>query len=918
MVKKWFLSPLAVLTVAVGIVACSGGSGGGGGGEQKTSFSFSGTAATGAPIANAKVYIVDSLGRTPTGQDESTSTALVTTDANGQYTIPSSFLNGLTPPYMVRVVGQMLTDSGDMSPAVFHAITPANANATVNITPLTEAHAALALGVQPSLAYGSTSALQSVTPSALTAANTKLAAALANVSDFSASPNFVGDPLDATPGTSGSSLARKHDATLDQLSVTVSQGKIVLADRNQDDSLFVTGPRVEVDVSAKTVSSPVGSITAKQTPIDLTRTKEFADRFTAKLAVGCDLETEPAAGVTGDCDAVTNPANNIFHSSFKDKGMTAWLWVRGWLSDPFETTDITGVSVSVVSINLGSFLADDQMRVHRVLLKFSKGTDIVMRPMLVTDDGTMVKAYGNQKNFFFWIVPRFNYRVDNNGTYPYFPKYEQGMSIHLKHWFGGRNDIVFGAQITGPGLPSTRQSGYSVVNGFTGGVDVNRNLLTEGIEVFDRRLFGCFAFPPDPSVYAERNTLRWNWTTNVRGANNEHRWRPGETFCNPIFDVLRYDSKRDQATTGFRVPKRGDVYTVTLYLDASKFSPTTSVAPPSGVSTAKFVKNSDGASMLVLPYTFNYTLGSDAFVIPDANFDPKAFGFPGISDTTRVNLQKMAIGDDLAISWAKNKKTLDDGSVFGSFWAGRYMGSYDQWGAFQPTANPPFFYDDGTSSENYANFSKYNHRTGTTSGDVYNATKCGMETTERYRKGSIYTIPLIRKGVSPNYTYTVTTCAEKDADKTTAQLTDATADIVYINMRARYKYATDRGRLVATSDTSQVLKFSDLIGREWNSDGFKNNLNFCSAYQGFVQVRQVYVIASDVNGRQIMEMREVFWDYPNKVPYSGAPVSDRPYQDTDPLYLANTSVGKTVYNGERGYVHPVQKVLNGACVAKVW
>ena len=77
MVKKWFLSPLAVFTVAVGIVACSGGSGGGGGGEQKTSFSFSGTAATGAPIANAKVYIVDSLGRTPTGQDESTSPYLL-------------------------------------------------------------------------------------------------------------------------------------------------------------------------------------------------------------------------------------------------------------------------------------------------------------------------------------------------------------------------------------------------------------------------------------------------------------------------------------------------------------------------------------------------------------------------------------------------------------------------------------------------------------------------------------------------------------------------------------------------------------------------------------------------------------------------------------------------------------------------
>ena len=378
MAKKWILPTLAAVAVAIGIVACGGGDDGGGD-QMQSAFSFSGTAATGAPIADAKVYIVDSQGRTPTGQNEATSTALVTTDANGRYTIPSSILAGLTPPYMVRVVGQMLTDSGDMGPAVFHAITPTNANATVNITPLTEAHSALALGAQPSLAYASASALQSVTASGLADANTKLASALANVADFSTSPNFVSDPLDATPGAAGTSNARKHDATLDQLSITVTQGKIVLADRNQDDSMFATGPRAEVAVSAKTVSSPAGLVSAKPTPIDLTRAKDFAQRFTSKLAVQCDLETQPLPSETGLCDAVTNPANNIFHAGFKDKGMTACRWLRGWLSDAFETTDLTGATVSVVSINLGSFLAEDQTSVYRVLLKFSKGTDIVSR-----------------------------------------------------------------------------------------------------------------------------------------------------------------------------------------------------------------------------------------------------------------------------------------------------------------------------------------------------------------------------------------------------------------------------------------------------------------------------------------------------------------------------------------------------------
>ena len=912
MAKKWILPTVAAVAVAVGIVACGGGGGGGGGDQKQSAFSFSGTAATGAPIANAKVYIVDSLGNVPTGQNESTGTALVTTDANGQYAIPSSILTGLTPPYMVRVVGQMLTDSGDMGPAVFHAITPANADATVNITPLTEAHAALTLGSQPSLAYGSTSALQSVTPSSLAGANTKLAGALANVADFSTSPNFVGDPLDATPGKTGASNARKHDATLDQLSVTVSQGKIVLADRNQDDSTFATGPRVEVAVSAKTVSSPAGLISAKPTPIDLTRAKEFAQRFTDKLAIQCDVETEPSNSAVGLCDAVTNPANNIFHSNFKDKGMTAWRWLRGWLSDAFETTDLTGASVSVVSTNLGSFLADDlaQTRVYRVLLKFSKGTDIVMRQMLVTDDGTMVKAFGNQKNFFFYIAPRFNYKVDASGVYPYYPQYEQGVSIMLKHWFGGQNDVVFGAKVTGPGLPASRQ-GATTVNGLTGGVDVNRNLLTSGIEVFDRRSFGCSAYAIDPSVYVERNTAAWTGTV---GANGEHRWRPDSTTCNPLFDVLRYEAKRDQSTTGFTLPKRGDAYQVTLYLDAAKFSPTTTVAPPVGAQSAVTVKNSDGLSKSVLPYTFTYTLGADAFSMPDANFNPGTFGFPGLTDTTRENLKKMEVGGDLAISWARNKSTLADGAVFGSFYAGRYMSSYDQWGTLQSTANPAFVYDDGAQSANYADLTTYNHGTGTTGTAVYAAANCGKATLQKYRNGLVYTIPLIRKGTSSsNYNYTSTTCATKDTDLANALVGDLTAVIVYSNQRARKQYVSDRGRLVATSDTSQVLKFSDLISRE-----SANSLNFCSAYKGFVQSRQVYVQLSDVNGRQIMEMREVWWDYPNKIPYTGGSVSDRPKQASDDVFLANTAVGKTGYNGEKGYVHPVQKVSSGECVAKVW
>lgn len=901
---QWVLLPAA----AAVLVACGGGSE-----TSPVATSISGTAATGAPIANAKVYVVDSLGRTPAGQDESTGTALVTTDANGQYTLTAAMLSGLTGPFMVRVVGQMLTESGDMGPAVFHAVTQGAGASTVNVTPLTEAHAALTLGAQPSLAYGNATAMQAVTSARLSEANASLVTALANVADFSANPNFVSDPLDATPGAANTGNARKHDATLDQLSLSVSNGKIILADRNQDESNFATGPRVEIQASARTAATPSGAITAKPAPLDLSRTKAFAERFTAQLNAGCDVETEPTVPTPGECDGVTNAASNIFHASFKDKGMSPWRWVRGWLSDAFETTDLTGVSVTVVSTSLGSFLADDGQRVYRVLLKFAKDSDVVMRQMLVADDGTNVRAYGNQKNFFFYMAPRFNHKADATDKYPYYPKYEQGISMMLKPWFGAQNDVIFGAHITGPGLPASRQtSGLISAISLTAGVDVNRNGVASGVEVFDRRTFGCSAYAIDPSVYIERNTTRWP-NNGVPDANGGHRWRPDSTTCNPLFDLRRYDVQREAA---YVLPKKGDAYSVTLYLDAAKFAPNTSVQPPQGAGSAVTKKNSDGVSKSVLPYTFTYTLATDAFQLPDANFNPATFGFPGVTDTTRSNLAQLEVGQDLAITWSRNKTTLADGSVFGSFYAGRYMSSYDQWGTYQSTANPVFTYDDGSTSANYADFTRYHHGTGTTQAAVYVAANCGKVAVNKYRGGSVVTIPLIKKVTSSNVTtYASTTCSAKEADLAAAQVADpvSTFEIVYSNQRARKQYVSDRGRLVATSDTSQTLRFSDLISREKES-----NLNFCSAYKGFVQSRQVYVQLSDVNGRQLMEMREVWWDFPNKTPYPGATASDRPNQENDTLYLTNTSVGKAVYNGERGFVHAVQAKQGVQCVAKVW
>jgi len=372
------------------------------------------------------------------------------------------------------------------------------------------------------------------------------------------------------------------------------------------------------------------------------------------------------------------------------------------------------------------------------------------------------------------------------------------------------------------------------------------------------------------------------------------------------------------------LPKKGDVYTVTLYLDASKFT-----SAPAGAGTVVNRKNSDGVTKSVYPFTFNYTLPADSFALPDANFNPASFGFPGVTDATRENLAQLEVGQDLAISWSRNKTTLADGAVFGSFYTGRFMSSYDQWQTLQSTASPVFEYDDVNGivplSANYQNFQVFNHG-GTPTGmngeysreDVYKDSNCGKATLNNYRNGLVVTVPLIQKAIAgTTTTWTSTSCSTKDAALAAAKFEDptnaASYSIVYSNQRVRKQYVSDRGRLVATSDTAQVLTFNDLISRERNG-----TFNFCSAYQGLIRSRQVYVQLSDVNGRQLMEMRDVWWDYPNKTPYPGGPVPDRPNRATDPLFLANTSVGKVGYNGERGFVHAVQTKQGSQCTPKVW
>lgn len=834
------------LSVAL-LVSCGGGGGFSGNGA------IIGTAATGLPITGAQVFLVDSKGNSPAGQTDSIGVA--TTDENGNYTIDASKIEKLAPPFMLRVLGTTTSESGDTVAAVFHAVSNlGEAQNRVNLTPLTELHTALTLKGMPAKLYDApATSLTNFSINAANSANTELATKLAPVIDFATGPvDFVRAPLDATPNKAYDSSARKHDSTLDGLSFSTSDGSLVLADRNQDEDNYATGPRITVNASAgtatlsgkfsdKPASSASNVISAASANSDTfeSRLNLLAERMTNALKSTCTINSTKD---TSNCDTFLNDPT-IFSTSFKDKGMSPWRATKGWVSDALDTNTLTGATVSVQTPSKGTYPING-VEVKRVVFKWTLGNDVLFRTAIVKDDQSTVVLLGNQKDYMLWFAPSISYNPDADNVYPYYPKYQVGPKLLVKHWYMGTSFVIFGAEIKGPGLPSS------------------------GVNVWDRFKYGCSNLAVDWRIYANRN---------LNG--QPTRFDSTNTSCDPTFDFARYDSPRDAATSGFVYPKAGDVYSVKLYLDKSKFTTGGgTLTLPSGVGPETTVTTADGDTKTVYPYVVSYTLRGDSFTVPDSNFDPTTFGFPGLKDSNRTNLKNLSRGSDLAIEWTRFKSTLSDGSIFVSFNAGRYMHSYDA----LRTADADCFYNNRPAGQNKTSGCTGLLRTAGNNPDnlpifdVSNTLPVGAGTTA-YRGGDI------RRYLN-------------------------SANNARYNARIREKYSTDRFVLVPSNATSRTLRWSEMLERE-----AQEAMNVCSAYEGFWLYRKSYVIMSDINGRMIQENREVYGDYPNMTVPNGFNVPSRPYRDTDSIYLANTST-----NTDFGFIHPVKKKSADLCVDKVW
>lgn len=158
--SKFLLSAtlIAVLT------ACGGGGGGGSDAtsaapETTTTTTLTGTAATGAALANAKITVKDSKGASKTA----------TADANGNFSVD---VTGMTAPLIIQAVSQDATKT-------FYAISQAiPASNVINVTSITDS-LAQASGQTPSAVFADPAAkLASIDFAKLTTAQNNLKTAL--------------------------------------------------------------------------------------------------------------------------------------------------------------------------------------------------------------------------------------------------------------------------------------------------------------------------------------------------------------------------------------------------------------------------------------------------------------------------------------------------------------------------------------------------------------------------------------------------------------------------------------------------------------------------------------------------------------------------------------------------------------------
>jgi hypothetical protein len=441
---------LAASVATVSLVSC----GGGGGDTPPPATELTGVAAHGGPLAGATITVIDSSAST-------TDPAPVTAGADGRYTIDVS---GLQAPLVVKAVGSVEGETVTTL-AVVPAVT-ANAANTANVTPLTNAVAAL---IAPN---GDPQAL--LTPatlaSAATSQNVSNASALL-VNTLSTDPAIASalganfDPV-ATPFTANGS---GPDGVIDKLAVDVSSAGVAITNLAAPVASGEVPQAVVLTAAQTATPNVVPTLPASAPASDVPTDAEIA-------ALGAKVQSCLALPVaqrvtmdgTGTVTAVSDTCK-FGVSDFKSDGRT---FVQGIGQYTLAKSQFTGTTVGkgLIQLTLAAPNVTDPKTATNPYC--NTATCVVVRypwttasGQLLSSDWLLAKAngawsfVGNQRPYRAFAEPRLNRKTAMNrtgaATTNYFQKdrFESQLRLTFDLTVGNTSNIR-AVRFTGPGLPA--------------------------------------------------------------------------------------------------------------------------------------------------------------------------------------------------------------------------------------------------------------------------------------------------------------------------------------------------------------------------------------------------------------------------------------------------------------------------------
>ncbi len=275
---------LAALILTLLLTACGGGGGGGGDAgttpTPTTPPTLRGVAATGAPLVNAQVSVVD-------GQGKAVGTA-TTHAADGSYSLTLSVTSPAAPLF---IQARGMDAAGTLQ--VLHSTVPTVSAAMVgHVTPLTNAVVALALGTEPAPVFAAAATSSSQL--------TQMATATTAASDFLKTlvKTQISDlkltTLDLLADASFTANKSAHDLLIESVRVDLARSRLnvpVLQIGNK----FLASPAAEVVVELPTAQTELLKTTGATPANAITSTLKAATSATTLLGTLSGLDDLGAA-----------------------------------------------------------------------------------------------------------------------------------------------------------------------------------------------------------------------------------------------------------------------------------------------------------------------------------------------------------------------------------------------------------------------------------------------------------------------------------------------------------------------------------------------------------------------------------------------------------------------------------------------